>query len=56
MYWELLFIEAMFQLFRREHGIGNGVENRKKFLRIFPQALQKINQATSNGKIVVTSS
>lgn len=56
MYWELLFIEAMFQLFRREHGIGNGVQNREKFLRIFPQALQRINQAATNGKIVVASS
>lgn len=55
MYWELLFIEAMFQLFRREHGIGNGVANRQKFLRIFPQALQKINQAASNGKIVIAN-
>ena len=53
MYWELLFIEAMFQLFRQEHGIGNGVANRQKFLRIFPQALQKINQAAENGRIVL---
>lgn len=53
MYWELLFIEAMFQLFRREHGIGNGVVNREKFLRIFPQAMQKIIQAGQNGKIVL---
>jgi hypothetical protein len=55
MQWELLFIEAMFQLFRREHGIGNGLANRQKFLRIFPQALQRINEASANGRIKVVS-
>ena len=55
MYFELLFIEAMFQLFRREHGIGNGLVNREKFIKILAQALQKINQAATNGKIVVAS-
>ena len=42
MLWEALFWEASFQIFRRQHGIGNGVVNRAKFRRIFPRAFDEV--------------
>jgi len=41
-FFEAVWIEAAFQTFRKQHGIGNGKANREKFLRMMPKAMDEI--------------
>ena len=36
------WLEGAWQFFRRQHGIGDGIVNRKKFIRILPKALDEV--------------
>jgi hypothetical protein len=54
-FYDGLWIEACFQMFRREHGIGNGLQNRQKFMRLFPLAMKAMQQSFANGKILVAN-
>lgn len=36
------WLEGAWQHFRGEHGIGDGIVNRKKFIRILPAAMEEV--------------
>ena len=36
------WLEGAWQFFRGQHGIGDGIANRKKFIRILPKALDEV--------------
>ena len=36
------WLEGAWQWFRAQHGIGDGVANRRKFIRILPRAMEEV--------------
>jgi hypothetical protein len=52
---ECLILEALFQGFRRQHGIGDGRQHREKFLRIVKIEADLAAQEEERRKIKVVS-
>lgn len=52
---EALHLEALFQMFRRAHGIGDGHVHREKFLRIMKVEAQIAGEIEERRKIVIVS-